>query len=781
MASTSKRRAHHATKACNSCRRRRCKCDGVHPICGTCTFYGHECTWSQEEDARRPATKQLVESLRVRIRELESELSQLRVTSANIETARTSMVPSSASSDAPAEPTKPESQPEFSGQSHLTMQEGNISASGPTSMWSTFPSDDLSPQPRPSLDNHSYQYIFQRDPNIPDHLQPRATQLSDQCEWDRNLCLTQLDPAVGFDRMEHDVLLDKCFNFHTVWLRVVEPDFFLRDMLAQLTPGYPNLNAHQARSLSYSPFLHCALMSFATAFSDNPKVKAKQTRTHFAQCAKQHLESECERPTITVVQALTFLSDFHGSLGDRGLAYLYSGMACRIVRALGLCIDSRPWVESKRITPEELVARDWQFWSTFCQDKIMSLDYGRDYDIPLPHLNVNLPQVIEHLDQRPWPGDRLQPSIETERPQPNRATQVFFETCKLMLFGVRIMDAVYSQGRQNWRVTQKDSVSEIHLQLDTWYNNLPENFTISARSTTKPLPHIIVLNMAYWWLLLILHRPFYARTVRSASNASTEIPSSFTDLSVKICDRATVKIVQYIMVFDKHYGMRYFPLGMLQVIFMAGATLLVQSATLSESAVKKRSDAHEGTRKCIHALQAAAQTWDCAQLSANHLQSLLQEQTGEASVQTPLQLQGQVPSAESSPMTYSHPPLPNTGAPGAYETVSASLPTAAQLYREFVSQQDYELGYSVSIPSQIQHHLQYPALHQLHQQPLMGMPCGAQFMQNPHVLPLPYDPNFNEGYTMHHGNGADYFPDRSLTQPHPPHESSTQEGQESFL
>ncbi|EUC57600.1 fungal specific transcription factor domain protein, partial [Rhizoctonia solani AG-3 Rhs1AP] len=449
-----------------------------------------------------------------------------------------------------------------------------------------------------------------------------------------------------------------------------------------------------------------------------------------------------------------------------------------MVRALGLCIDSRPWVESKRITPEELVARDWQFWSTFCQDKIMSLDYGRDYDIPLPHLNVNLPEVVEHLDQQLWPGDRLQPLAEPEKPQPNRATQVFFETCKLVLFGVRIMDAVYSQGRQNWRVTQKDSVSEIHLQLDTWYNNLPENFTISARSTTKPLPHIIVLNIAYWWLLLLLHRPFYARTVRSASNASTEIPSSFTDLSVKICDRATVKIVQYVMLFDKYYGMRYFPLGMLQVIFMAGTTLLVQSATLSESAVKKRTDAYEGTRKCIYALQAAAQTWDCAQTSANHLQALLQEQTGETSVQPPLQLQAQpqVPSAESSPVAYSHTSLPNTGAPGAYVAVSASSPSAVQLYRDFVSQQDYELGYTVSIPSQIHHHLQYPGLHQLHQQPLMGMPSGAQFMDNPHVLPLPYDPNFNEGYTMHPGNGTGYYPDRHLAQPHPPNGNIGHEG-----
>lgn len=149
---------------------------------------------------------------------------------------------------------------------------------------------------------------------------------------------------------------------------------------------------------------------------------------------------------------------------------------------------------------------------------------------------------------------------------------------------------------------------------------------------------------------MLLHRPFYARTTRSASNASTESPpTSFTDLSVKICDRAANKIVQLVALFDKCYGLKYFPLNMLQVshaslldnsdlfvkvIFMAGATLLVQSATLSESAVKKRAEAHDATRKCIRALQLASQTWECANVSADQLQRLLHEQTGESPTQS---------------------------------------------------------------------------------------------------------------------------------------------------
>jgi hypothetical protein len=72
--------------------------------------------------------------------------------------------------------------------------------------------------------------------------------------------------------------------------------------------------------------------------------------------------------------------------------------------------------------------------------------------------------------------------------------------------------------------------------------------------------------------------------------------------------------------------------GCVQVVFMAGATLLVQAATLSGLAVKKRTDAHEATRKCVRALRIASQTWECANVSASHLEHLLQEQTGESPV-----------------------------------------------------------------------------------------------------------------------------------------------------
>ena len=209
------------------------------------------------------------------------------------------------------------------------MREGGISASGPTSIWSTFQDE-----PTPVRENDTscpgliYKYTFERNSSMPLHMQPQDIQMSERCEWDRYL--PKLNSGIGFTRLEHDTLLYRCINYHNLWLCTLEPDLFLRDMLLGLTSHPDSANTIKSgRDLTYySSFLHCALMSLATTFSTDPAVRSKHVREQFARHAKQLLEDECERPTLTAIQGLVFLSEYHGSLGERGLADLYFGMFC---------------------------------------------------------------------------------------------------------------------------------------------------------------------------------------------------------------------------------------------------------------------------------------------------------------------------------------------------------------------------------------------------------------------------------------------------------------------
>jgi hypothetical protein len=71
--------------------------------------------------------------------------------------------------------------------------------------------------------------------------------------------------------------------------------------------------------------LHNALVALALACSDNPQLRKMENRDWFANRAKGYIESECERPNISVVQALSIIGSYHSSRGDQTLGYLYFG------------------------------------------------------------------------------------------------------------------------------------------------------------------------------------------------------------------------------------------------------------------------------------------------------------------------------------------------------------------------------------------------------------------------------------------------------------------------
>jgi len=72
--------------------------------------------------------------------------------------------------------------------------------------------------------------------------------------------------------------------------------------------------------------LHNALLSVATAFSDDPVIKDAATRRLFADKAKSFLEDECERPKLSAMTALSILANYHSSTNHPTLGYLYFGI-----------------------------------------------------------------------------------------------------------------------------------------------------------------------------------------------------------------------------------------------------------------------------------------------------------------------------------------------------------------------------------------------------------------------------------------------------------------------
>lgn len=87
------------------------------------------------------------------------------------------------------------------------------------------------------------------------------------------------------------------------------------------------------RTAHYSPMLHNALVALALAFLDEHRFRDLNTRQYFANRAKSYIESECQKPTLSVVHALSILASFHSSQGDQTLGYMYFGMSARMSQA----------------------------------------------------------------------------------------------------------------------------------------------------------------------------------------------------------------------------------------------------------------------------------------------------------------------------------------------------------------------------------------------------------------------------------------------------------------
>lgn len=87
-----------------------------------------------------------------------------------------------------------------------------------------------------------------------------------------------------------------------------------------LPPGAPT-----PRTSHYSPMLHNAMLSLATAFSDDPAVLNIEFRRHFATKAKSYIDVDVLQPSVCTVSALGLMATFHSSRGEQSLGYLYAG------------------------------------------------------------------------------------------------------------------------------------------------------------------------------------------------------------------------------------------------------------------------------------------------------------------------------------------------------------------------------------------------------------------------------------------------------------------------
>ncbi|KAJ7628379.1 hypothetical protein FB45DRAFT_918143 [Roridomyces roridus] len=621
--SSTRARKPYVAQACTVCRAKKSKCDGVKPFCGSCVSSGREseCLWGRDVAARKPRTEAHFEALRKRANSLQAYCDLL-------ETLLSKCVCQDVASNLPLRPEDLDvpdggsSSSEFMDSDEEMAQDltvpaqrlkmdndyGGLLRHGLTSPFRLLNQRNQQLPPPEPLEYTTASYVLLVDGVNPDEASP-------EIDWSRHL-----PPEVPLDRKEHDRILDVSFKFFTNWCFRVVPSLFLKDMYAALS--VPRCQ-QPPRTPQYSPMLHNALLALCGIFSDDPRIRDPKTRRHFADTAQGLLEAECRRPDVSLVHALAFLGTYHSNNSDRIMGELYFGMCSRISVSLGLGIDPKVWVKSGLLSHQDMVNRNWAYWTIFSVDVCWAIYFGREsYGPPASRPTIPLPYVDIEADQVPW----HHPSANIP-PQPNLLTLTFRESSALYVIANKIVDTVNGLQRlsNNPQDVLKidDHVTRIDLELNTWKSRLPQQLDITQSNKMRSTPHKLMLHCQYWWCSIIMHQPFFnRRTTPLTRPGDSEVDH------VKLCKRAAENIMDLVETWSSLYSLRYVPVPMLQVVFSAG-TVFVLFALQATASLRI---AH-GTLKtslaqvelCIRYLDEISQTWSAAGRTADILRATLDE------------------------------------------------------------------------------------------------------------------------------------------------------------
>lgn len=216
----------------------------------------------------------------------------------------------------------------------------------------------------------------------------------------------------------------------------------------------------------------------------------------------------------------------------------------------------------------------------------------------------------------------LSDAIATANAEPVKGwrSTTWVYTCKLSIIAERVLGTVYSMGFSTASTNVRHIVSELDVSLEKWLDSLPEPLRLPATSENKRTPsHILSLHAFHSFVLILLHRPWFAQI-------STVDPLPDTSLaSVAKCERAAFKVVTILTQFRRCPGLRYCPMTLSQVAFSAGTVHLLSATHCATKTSKKFKSSIDAVQQCVTALKEMGETKRCSAVSAATLTRLLDE------------------------------------------------------------------------------------------------------------------------------------------------------------
>ena len=235
----------------------------------------------------------------------------------------------------------------------------------------------------------------------------------------------------------------------------------------------------------------------------------------FRQRVRELLGNALDGSEITTIQALLVMTNSLFALGDeRSAAWLYSGLAFRMIIDLGMHAKA-PVLSSMRSLPDEdLEIRRRVFWSAFGMsliwskietpakivvvvDKIQSLYQGRPVSLQEADTSVTMTFLDKFEEHEHWTPFAYSSESRSDYPGgPAYSVSTFTALCSLSVIMNKILNNIYAErifDRSSNELSQM--LEDLHSKLKEWHQSLSPHlqFDPSRQTSSTPPPHVLSL------------------------------------------------------------------------------------------------------------------------------------------------------------------------------------------------------------------------------------------------------------------------------------------------
>ncbi|KAK2062231.1 hypothetical protein LY76DRAFT_313637 [Colletotrichum caudatum] len=564
-----------AVEACSFCRRRKIKCNNEQPTCANCKTYGKDCVYeplANIVEKAAEATPALPHAGRRRQGTRRGNRKELGTPSRVLEDSGATVSPAEYDGTTPHTPGSTRSTPHTTTTRHASPAE-------------------------PDPDHRAGVSRIVVSANGVSSYHGRTSALFEESLQERSAAV-DLRPRMSDDWIEKGLVAEAArqrqleeFNFRagTLDFDGVDPELGMHllslhwnrqhhSFLLTYRPAF--MRDMACNGPYYSKILLNAIYFGASKFSPRREVRKdpNDVRTAgwaFRERVRKLLGDALDKSDITTIQALLVMTNSLFALGDeRSAAWLYAGLAFRMMIDLGMHVDAPGLGITRKFSDEDLEIRRRVFWGAFVVDKIQSLYQGRPASLKESDTLVPIKFLDTFEEFENWKPFAYSTNATSYPGSPAYSVSTFTCLCRLSVVMSDILSCIYTERAFDKSAAELSIMLEnLSSKLAAWKDTLPVHLVFDPKynSSRVPPPHVLSLHAMYHVLTILLHRPFVADGHLYNTSRSISVNSFIT------CATSANSIVGILRAYDKVFSVRHAPYLISYATYVA-ATIHVRIA-----------------------------------------------------------------------------------------------------------------------------------------------------------------------------------------------------------